>query len=433
MEDRWHAPEEPTDQDSETSRKKRRGTDFLSQYLLRRKEQQGEKAEEDDDDETEEKPRKFRRFFKNLFKNVVEPPEGSDEHTPRRFSLEALFSGSLQGPEVQPKEQDEPVASTESSEISYRRPEAPEPVSTPESTPESPERPTNVTEPRSETAPIPDSEPNADVPSEEREVASAPERTPERRVYDTPDAQERFIDRTVYERAQQPAEKEVVIERGPGMALPVVLVGAEYLARKKADRKLDAKYDERVTKLETDNKRGNVITEELNSLVKQNKEQLEALKRDRGIVTPTPERRQPLERLKPRIEQKPQPRPLIEQQPKTVAETGDKPETYKIMEQVAEAAEHDVPVERVFERSHEVKDDQSVPIGAASVGSIMATKALDQRALEQRTASRQTQDVSGLPVIADKSSSTVYKQAMRSGFWAAVIIIILGTIAYLLK
>jgi hypothetical protein len=102
------------------------------------------------------------------------------------------------------------------------------------------------------------------------------------------------------------------------------------------------------------------------------------------------------------------------------------------MEQVAEAAEHDVPVERAFERSHEVKDDQSTHIGAASIGSIMAEQVAKQR-VNGPVATQLSQDASGLPVVSGRAQATAYKQAMRNGFWAAIIIIILGTIAYLLK
>jgi hypothetical protein len=246
---------------------------------------------------------------------------------------------------------------------------------------------------------------------------------------------ERFTsdNRAIFERSQaQPVEKEIIIERGTGTALPVVLVGAEYLARKKADKKLDAKYDEKVTKLETENKQRDFATEQLDTLVKQNKEQLEALKRDRGIEF-TPDKPRTAERATPRVEQqRPEqntPRLTPEKAPELATE---KPETYRLMEQVAEAAEHDVPVERAFERSHEVKDDQSTHIGAASIGSIMAEQVAKQR-VNGPVATQLSQDASGLPVVSGRAQATAYKQAMRNGFWAAIIIIILGTIAYLLK
>jgi hypothetical protein len=115
-------------------------------------------------------------------------------------------------------------------------------------------------------------------------------------------------------------------------------------------------------------------------------------------------------------------------------EEPEKTETYKIMEQVAEAAEHNAPVERVFERSHEVKDDHSTPVGAASIGAIMAAQA-EQKKITQLKASQAQMGINdqGLPVINTTSDSDIYKQAMRRGFWGAIIIIIFGLLAYLLK
>ena len=430
MEDRWHGPEDPTNEEPETTRKKRRGSDFLSQYLLRRREQQGEKIEEDDE-ESEEKPKKFRRFFKGLFKNVVEPPFGDPEPTPNRFGLEALFLGTQKEHEsnvdslnadIEDKTELKPdfsVARTESTAEPYELESAPQESSTEkeEETPQ-PEAAVHI--------------PAAELAQEEEPVSE--------RTYGVPRPYEQVTDQTVYERpTTQPTEKEVVIERGAGMALPVVLVGAEYLARKKADRKLDAKYNEKVSRLESDANRQSLVTEQLDTLVKQNREQLAALKRDRGIETPKVEQRPPaLERPATHVEQKlteqqPLPQSVLEKQPQYTPEMPKEQDTHKIMEQVADAAEHDVPVERVFERSHEVKDDQSSHVGAASIGTIMSAKVADERLGGYNPPTRQLQDENGLPVIPDKVQSAMYRQAIRSGFWAAIIIIILGTIAYLLK
>jgi hypothetical protein len=432
MEDRWHGPEDPTNEDLETTRKKRRGTDFLSQYLLRRKEQQGEHIEEDDDDEeSEEKPKKFRRFFKGLFKRVVESPTDSKEHFPKSFSLESLFLGDDHAKSEKSTELDEDIQTPET-ETTFQPAETAATEAAETLEPIFVEQPKEAVEAKVTTTQQ-EHENSVEQPEEQAPV-------PLEREYIEPVVIERAIadDRTVFERAQpQPAvEKEVVIERGPGMALPVVLVGAEYLARKKADRKLDAKYNERVGRIETENKREKVAKEQLTTLVEQNREQLEALKRDRGIETPRLERHRPAEQSISRIEQQPerklQPTPEREAAQSTSEKVTTVPETYKIMEQVAKAAEQDVPVERVFERSHEVKDDQSVPVGAVSVGAIMADQVVRQQRMQ--TATQQAmQDTSSLPVISDKVQAAAYKQAVQRGFWAAIIIIILGTLAYLLK
>jgi hypothetical protein len=431
MEDSWHGPEDPTNQEPETTRKKRRGTDFLSQYLLRRREQQGEHVEEDDDEESEEKPKKFKRFFKGLFKRVVESPTDTKEQFPKSFSLESLFLSDQEKLEKSIElDQDNQNQETEALPS--------QPLETPVA------EVTDVPEPLLAER----SEEPAEVPmvTTQQERANPVEQTeeqasqPQERAYIEPLVVERAIsdDRAIFERAQpQPTtEKEIVIERGPGMALPVVLVGAEYLARKKADRKLDAKYNERVGHIEIENKREKIAKEQLTTLVQQNREQLEALKRDRGIEIARPEWPQPIERSTSRAERQPEQKiqPIKERaQLQPTPEKTETPETYKIMEQVAEAAEHDIPVERVFERSHEVKDDQSVPVGAASIGAIMADQIARQYNTTPRVTKQLPQDMSGLPVIPDHVRTAAYKQAMQRGFWAAIIIIILGTLTYLLK
>lgn len=429
MEDRWHGPEEPTDQDSETTRKKRRGSDFLSQYLLRRKEQQGEKVEADDDEETEKKPKKFRRFFKELFKHVVEPPEKPDEYSPKHFGLEALFLGKEQTPEATIDEKTDIEPETDVIRPKTDSEEAKTNTATewrPEQTESTIQETSEISPPTTEAAP-------PKLQSSSEESYSIPEES--RAAYKPLDQNS---DRTMFERTQVALpEKEVVIERGVGMALPVVLVGAEYLARKKADRKLESKFSEKVDRLQKVDQKNMIATEQLDTLVQQNREQLEALKRDRGMeaqqeVLHMAERAVP-HIDKPKIEQQMKPQPVVEKQLESAPGVPEARETYKIMEQVAHAAENDVPVERVFERSHEVKDDQSFPTGASSIGAIMAARATDQQLPSHAKPILQNDNQHGLLITSKKVQGEPYKQAMRNGFWTAIIIIIFGTIAYLLK
>jgi hypothetical protein len=418
MEDRRPGPEETTDQDNETTPKKRRGGDFLSQYLLRRREQSGEKSE-DGEEETEEKPKKFRRFFKGLFKNVVQPPEQSKEDRPTRLGLETLF---LTDPE-----------NTERTENGSETPELPETSEhayTSGETTKADEREVSTNKPAEHSEAGSTEEIEA---SEDTQEYTQPTRNIESPISATPEPEYTVpIDRTLFERSQEtPAEKEVIIERGSSMALPVVLVGAEYLARKRADRKLDEKFSTKVEAVEKEAKQSNFSQQELTNLVKQNREQLETLKRERGI---TPETNvsgvQNTETVQ--VTEKPPQRELHNQE--VAPEEPEKTETYKIMEQVAEAAEHNAPVERVFERSHEVKDDHSTPVGVASIGAIMAAQA-EQKRITQLKASQAPMEINdqGLPVINTTSDSDMYKQAMQRGFWGAIIIIVFGLLAYLLK
>jgi hypothetical protein len=248
-------------------------------------------------------------------------------------------------------------------------------------------------------------------------------------------------------------EREVVIERGVGAALPLAAVGLEYLARKKADRKLDAKFTQTTEELNHKTDAGQQVQEELRSLIDQNKEQLASLKRERLMATGAVNLERKPVTQETRIPEAPRSLERPEFQPKTATpEASKQPEQRKaeiherqqslkpemdskrIMEQVAAAAEKDVPVEIAFERSHEVKDEPSVAHNAASVAAIIKQQAIEkQRIAKLKAIQAQMGDANqGLPVIHDQASSSMYKQAIRAGFWSAVMIIILGVIAYLM-
>ncbi len=381
--------------------------------------------ESDDDEESDKPKKKFRKFFKGLFKDIVEPPQSQDSKTAKRPNLESLFFG-WQEPEVKNSPNDESEETkTEAQEA--ETPAQQEIVS--EKAPETSE-PLDETNTHLETS--------EDVLIEEVPTLAANEGIA---APVQPDAAREFTTNPIiFERSTtNTPEKETVVERGTGMALPVVLVGAEYLARKRADRKLDTKFSEKTETLEKTVKQSDMAREQLDKLVRQNKEQLEKLKRERIPA---------LENLPAlKVEKQPKPEQLartevpklqtrVEHAETTIQEQEvAKREQYKIMEQVANAAEHDVPVEIAFERSHEVKDDLSSPTAAASIGAIMAAQAEEQRrtARSQTVARRNLEDVSGLPFVNKPQTPDMYQQAMKRGFWAAVCIIILGMIAYLVK
>ena len=76
MEDSAFRPEDDVPTEATTSRKKRRGADFLSQYLFRRQQLEVSEADSDDEEEeSDEKPRPRRKLFSNLFRNIVQPPK----------------------------------------------------------------------------------------------------------------------------------------------------------------------------------------------------------------------------------------------------------------------------------------------------------------------------------------------------------------------
>lgn len=406
----------------------------------------GEKSKETtEEDDDEEKPKKFRKFFKGLFRNVVQPPvqpETPEADESRRPPLESLFFAwhdqAVETP-LEPAEANEQTSKPEA--LYIPRQEANEAPESTDSVEENTHR-ENILE-------------NSSVgTSIEYPVGRHPEQPVERRLDQEANLmpwQENVQpagDVTRFEqRLQSPTqkEKEVVIERGPGMALPVVLVGAEYFARKRADKKLERTFSRKVESLEETAKQDNLVRSQLETIVKQNRDQLDSLKRERGIAVErtetarTPEARTIIERKveTQKWERTPEVQSSAPKMPERMplAERPEKIESYKIMEQVADAAEHDVPVERVFERSHEVKDDKSVSLNATSIGSIMAAQAEEQKRLAKVQAlQRQMGDPSqGLPIAPDTPELGMYRQAVRSGFVAGVVIIIFGLLAYLLK
>jgi hypothetical protein len=213
-------------------------------------------------------------------------------------------------------------------------------------------------------------------------------------------------------------QTETVVERGIGGGLPLVLVGAEYLGRKSADKKIRKEFAEKINQVEQKNVQQEANQAQLETLIQQNKQQLETLKRERGMAEAVKE-----EIKTPKAEVSPNLPPPEERVP-----------TERILESVVDAAEHNMPVERVFERSHEVKDEPSVAgsIGATaqSVGAVMAA----QMARRQQTpvAQAQTSQNQGLPILVDEQTTRdMYAQAMKSGFIGAIMLIILGLIAYL--
>ncbi len=443
MEDHVRGIEEPATTDAELSPKKRWRTDFLSQFLVRRREVEGS-PDEDEDEGSEEKPKKFRRFFRRLFGGMVEKPELSGESSglsERPSLMDALLARTM-GSEASQRALEVEETEESSNQVEHSIDESSEtPQATGSETPLPPEfadwavlgsleesqpEEHNASSSLQETLPpvVPEvtapvqSEDTAPLPAEYRPVSEQPFPEPVR------------------------LEKETVVERRAETALPIALLGAEYLARKKADRKLRTEVAQRTDKLEENDKRNETATARLETLVRQNRERLETLKRERShktevLTTPPPALEVDRQEQRPFV-----PSPEVSVSKKTVEQEVppaiDKPEqqgSQRIMQEVAEAAEHNSPVERVFERSHEVKDDKTNPAGASAVGSIIANKQLQQpvSTTSHSPVSSRPSSTGDLPVIYDDPRKGLYAQAMRNGFWAAVLIIILGIIAYLLQ
>ncbi len=117
-------------------------------------------------------------------------------------------------------------------------------------------------------------------------------------------------------------------------------------------------------------------------------------------------------------------------------ETSESFKPQKILEKVAEAADSDSPVERVFERSHEVKDDTVAATGASSVGSVAASRLSTNDRIVYPKGTESTPQPSSkvvdIPVIQESNTPDEYRKAMAAGFSAALVIIVVGCIAYLM-
>jgi hypothetical protein len=438
MENRRFDPEEQDDSTPEASNKKKRGGSRLSQYLSVLRGKEDKESSETTTEKGDEKPKKFRRLFSRLFPSVVEKPDGNDtESKDYGFDPEAWFGITGFGRSVESSDTNEPEQVE---------------ALTGQDTPEQ-----SVTSDAEKT-------PDAPVESVEAPAVATPETPVEAEPViseiqqATPSEGELFIRHQEQPEVPQAAttpeettkEKEVVIERGPGMVLPVALVGLEHLGRKKADKKLEKRVNEKITATNTEVSRNAGLQQELETLTRQNSEQLEALKRAREgraleamqaakeavepVSVARPERIITVEQPKVTPE-KAEPAPEFKERPAVVVEKAEKgaiqPE--RILEQIADAAEQDLPVERIFERSHEVKDDNTVPVGAATpIGAVISSQPVVSQYQSIHQGPPPITIQNDTPVVIDEVARATYMQAVKLGFWVAIMIIILGSIAYLM-
>lgn len=433
MENRPIGPEEQDDTtDSKASKKKRGST--LSRYLsaLRGK----EAPVDDSEDASSEKPKRAQRLFSRLFPGIVErpahlsPQESSEQE--HAFDHEAWFGWVRSTKQAEsataPFEQTEHTSMPDLGRVSRQAGVNSEQA----------EEVDQVDQARVEPEELAEtllSDSNSIVPNPVSvEQATAP------RTYERPDYQ--VAEAALQQQGEIPlrasTEAETIIERRGSNVLPVVLVGAEYLARKRADRKLESRVEKKIDATTEKQQRAEALQKELEHVVSQNKQQIEQLKRARTSMeqqgpraserkeTPPATVPAATETLRP-----PQPETVrIEQKPS--AEEVVKP--YNIAERVADAAEHDVPVERAFERSHEVKDDIPMTTAAASVGAVMAANIATAgiTPVMHGKSTLAPADSGNLPYVSDADIAAAYRQAAKRGFWSAICLIVLGSIAYVM-
>jgi hypothetical protein len=445
------SPFEPDKPDKETPNES-----FAKRWvsLLRRRDQavNNESESKEEDDEDGEKPKKWRKLFGKIFPKVVEPPVSATKRSEKGFDLDTWSSWSTKPVETDRSQQQSEQQSLKSVESPNAAQSEQDPTSDQTMTPEKANASSEVVpadEESSTQAPT-SSELTQDNSSEQNEVI--PEQLSLTEQYaqsteDVSDGQDPIQDQsgpsTVFERiaptSTPTVEKEVIIKRGSSNALPVVLVAAEHFGRKRADRKLEKRLTDKLDASKSDITRGKIAQEELQQVISQNREQIESLKRQRmqHEQAPVPKNFEPSPSLgKEKIISAPEKKQVHTETASTQKETREVVQPRKIFEQVANAAEHNVPVERVFERSHEVKDDTPIAVGAASVGSVMATQAVALQQLKSQVQNYQTVLTSSENHSTSNSHKNLtldtYQQAIAAGFWSAIVIIVLGSIAYLM-
>lgn len=463
MENNPFIPEESDDQDSSQAARKRRGGDFLSQYLLRRRERIEGRETDSDEEESDEKPKKWRRLFSKIFPKVVERPDSEREPTGATgFDMETWLSwaGSSRQSDSEPSatapELDtDPVVEGETSQVEL-------PISTAAT-----EVPGPHLEPLERSRHVHETNTPAE-PQETRSIYNS-------NIVDNreaaglnmgPSTESRIISSDM----SPTSDREVIVERG-GNALPVALVGVEYLARKRADRKLAQSVEQKVERSATNERaRSSAVQNELETVIRQNKEQIELLKQSRDkqeVQPPVGEKMQYRPEVRPSVPEGPAPSkpeasyiqpPELRQEtqpatPEVITKTTDQPMENrhvtqiqevpgqsaeamprKAVERVENQAENNSPVERVYERSHEVKDKTVVTSGAASVGSVAASRITGAGLSTQGSlapALAASRD-SNLPISGSTNPSNDYRWAVTVGFLTAIVTIALGVVAYLM-
>lgn len=426
MENRPIGPEEQDDTSDLASTKKKRGS-TLSRYLsaLRGK----EVGADDSLEASTEKPKRVQQLFKRLFPGIVERPThlSVEETNPQEydFNHEAWFGWarqSRQGEITQPATEQE-VRTTLAEVDDQIETDDTEVVDT-------------IDQPAAIIEEVPEVREESPVVSDEAlnesTVVDSRLKLPEQHIPATTEPRQQG------EIPLRPStEAEIIIERRGTNLLPIALVGAEYIGRKRADKKLESRVDKKIDASSEKQVRGEALQKELERVVAQNKQQVEKLKEARDNierkVSEKADRREIIQKVIPAAELKPVSQELRKPEQSSSPEEVIKP--LNIAEKVADAAEHDVPVERAFERSHEVKDDRSVSTGAAaSVGAVIAANAAATSiaSIPQVANSKSAPSDKNLPFVSDADIAAAYKQAAKAGFWTAICVIVLGVIAYLM-
>ncbi len=439
---------EPEDETLE----KKLDSEFALSWFSRRAKQKESKETDDDDEEEDSTPYTlWQRAWRKLFRSAVKP-------TPVPETTERPAVSQPAWAEAVPLEPEEaPIYTADTSEAPEIQDVQPteEYHDIPEQTPDfmaDDDLDSDIADLTPET-PLAESEADTTRPETEEHI-------PEERIYAAEPVAHLHREATpirpevVYERTRE------VIERGPSnrlAAVATVLVGGEYFARRRADRKLKRE----VERLSRQVKKGSQASQQLQKLKPEAAPRSPEITRDlktpetKPVVTPITVEKiidrtiqverptaQTVEAARPIVgaeklivertveAQKPS---LKELEPtaaavETTVESRKAPEV--VLETVVKAAERDAPIERLYERRHEIKDEPTRSTGAAAIGSLLtpstpfSMSSYGHKGSSDKTASLDR----NLPTEA-LTTPSLYKQAVQAGFWAAMVIMVVAAIS----
>ncbi len=446
MEDRRPGPEQADDKKTTS-----RGGEFLAAWFKRLR--TPETSEETTESDNPKKSR-AKRLFSRLFPSIATKEEVRESDAPRPSFYEAFSFNLSDNREEQSPERPDPALS-ETSDIAN--------VSSAETTPVEQGTETSVD--------APSAEPSLAAQASERHASTLP--PVEAPVRPHPAIMEELATDSQLER-QKPGESTTAFYERRAVAAPDrtanteeipgadrlarSLIGLEYIGRHRADAKL--KKADKLTqknvaslskKIEADMKSGDQLARLANS----SKEQIEELrhKREQAVAakaekapTPpkTPEVKPVIIEKLPKSPQTAEKTPIVSTPERLVpvrelkvsserikdsAEQKSAPTRPEvILERVAKAAERDDPIEIAYERRHEIKDEPKQLFAASTsgpvhIGSILASNIAQNPATGPQLGglARQNNTVSGAP-------SSMYKQAAVSGFWTALMLVVIATV-----
>lgn len=399
----------------------------------------GPEEEADDEEESLDTKQRQRSLFSRFFKRLFPQRQTIEPVPPRPDSKPLGTEGTTINTQAEAEAPNENQAIM-SGLPPEGEPARPKPAGTP---------PVNTIQPEMPlAAELADHELNIDTPIVESQSA----RTSADR--ETPLGQGAQIsEQVVYERRPQPKAERVTVNRVDRSPLALALIGLEYFGRKRADRRLqteDRRIKKSVANVEKRLELQEQSQQQLEQLAKRSQDQARDLRQKRSIYEQQlvseskittgprslPESRPPIISTSETLPHPPAtdietPIKTVVSQAETVEPRTKQPEA--VFREVARAAEKNVPIERAYERRHEVKDQTSGPSsigGPASIGVIMSQMQAAERM--QSALSGASPSPTSYSIAANDrpaSDGDLYRQAAQRGFWGGVVIIIFGLLA----